>query len=112
MGGGIEVESEKDVGSKFYFTIKCKTPTDEQLRVFFSTKTDDGGRRSGELTENKEVRKMHLLIVEDNLINQKLIRKILEQKGHACIIANNGSEAVEHFKRHHFDLIFMVSENF
>ena len=49
----------------------------------------------------------HALIAEDNIINQKLILKILQDFGLEVSIANNGEEAVALRKQNHYDIIFM-----
>jgi len=41
-----------------------------------------------------------ILLMEDNLINQKLAVKILKKYGHTVEIAENGSLAVDTFKAH------------
>ena len=48
-----------------------------------------------------------VLVAEDNVINQKLIRRTLEELGLHVTIANNGLEAFEKRKNGEFDLIFM-----
>jgi len=48
-----------------------------------------------------------VLVAEDNIINQKLIRHILEETGLKVDIANNGLEAFEKRRNNDFDLIFM-----
>ena len=48
-----------------------------------------------------------VLVAEDNVINQKLIRRTLEELGLNVTIANNGLEAFEKRKNGDFDLIFM-----
>ena len=70
--------------------------------------------------ENRELRKnqkkIHILVAEDNLINQKLIKRLLEKVGHTVDIANDGQEALEKFNcnikesnqsAHRYDIIFM-----
>lgn len=47
------------------------------------------------------------LVAEDNVINQKLIRRTLEDLGLEITIANNGLEALEKRKNGNFDIIFM-----
>jgi signal transduction histidine kinase/CheY-like chemotaxis protein len=47
------------------------------------------------------------LVAEDNQINQKLIKKTLEDLGFDVEIANNGLEALEKRKERDFDIIFM-----
>ncbi len=48
-----------------------------------------------------------VLVVEDNIINQKLIKNILEGMGLNVEIANNGLEAFDKRKKGKYDLIFM-----
>ena len=50
---------------------------------------------------------MHALIAEDNPINQKLIKVILENLGIQTTIVSNGKEALEHRQDNQYDIIFM-----
>ena len=54
------------------------------------------------LRENR--RGMEILVVEDNIVNQRLAEHLLRNKGHIVTIANNGLEALEVLERKHFDL--------
>ncbi|MFY9141624.1 response regulator [Sulfuricurvum sp.] len=47
------------------------------------------------------------LVVEDNLINQRLIKLLLKEYGIAVIAVSNGDEAVEICREHTFDIVFM-----
>jgi CheY-like chemotaxis protein len=49
----------------------------------------------------------HILITEDNIINQKLIKRILEEHGITVDIANNGLESFEKRRSGNYDLLFM-----
>jgi CheY-like chemotaxis protein len=40
-------------------------------------------------------RGLHLLLVEDNLVNQHIAVRLLEKRGHQVVVANDGKEAVE-----------------
>jgi two-component system sensor histidine kinase/response regulator len=51
--------------------------------------------------------RLKILLAEDNLVNQKLVMKMLEKRGHRAVIAPNGRKAVDAFKAEHFDLILM-----
>ncbi len=53
---------------------------------------------------------IHVLVAEDNLINQKLIINVLNRIGVEVTIANNGQEALEHHLREKYDMIFMDIE--
>ncbi len=89
LGGRIYFETEPGEGSIFTFTVKM-----------------EAGKPS--LKESSGQQKiLDILLVEDNLINQKLTRKILTNQGFQVEVADNGKMAVEKFIAHHFDLIFM-----
>jgi signal transduction histidine kinase/CheY-like chemotaxis protein len=47
------------------------------------------------------------LIVEDNIINQRLIKLLLQEYNLAVTTASNGSEAVELCRKYRYDIIFM-----
>lgn len=51
--------------------------------------------------------KADALVAEDNIINQKLIKRTLEDIGLRVQLANNGQEAFEKFKNAQFDVVFM-----
>jgi PAS domain S-box-containing protein len=58
----------------------------------------------------RESRKhLRILLTEDNPVNQKLAKRILEQWGHTVSIANNGQEAIDMLEKAdaNFDLILM-----
>jgi CheY-like chemotaxis protein len=52
-------------------------------------------------------RRLHILLAEDNLVNQRLARRILEKAGHTVAIAANGREAVEMTGQRSFDVVLM-----
>jgi CheY-like chemotaxis protein len=52
-------------------------------------------------------RQLRVLLVEDNLINQKVACRFLEKQGHAVVIAGNGREALDVLDDWAFDLVLM-----
>jgi len=52
-------------------------------------------------------RGIHALVVEDNLINQRLIKLLLKEYGLNVVTTSNGDEAVEACREQRFDIIFM-----
>ncbi|HEV3005359.1 MAG TPA: response regulator, partial [Pirellulales bacterium] len=52
-------------------------------------------------------RHLKLLLAEDNAVNQKLVVRLLEKRGHQVTIATNGREAVAALEREPFDVVLM-----
>jgi signal transduction histidine kinase/DNA-binding response OmpR family regulator len=50
---------------------------------------------------------LRLLLAEDNAVNQRLMVKLLENRGHRVTVAGNGQEALKALEGEKFDLIFM-----
>ena len=57
--------------------------------------------------ENLENRPAKILIVEDNLLNQRLLSRILVNYGYSVTVEENGAKGVERFKKERFELILM-----
>jgi PAS domain S-box-containing protein len=51
--------------------------------------------------------RLHILLAEDNLINQKVTVGILEAAGHGVTVVNNGKQAVAAMEEHPFDAVLM-----
>jgi CheY-like chemotaxis protein len=51
--------------------------------------------------------RLMILLVEDNLLNQRIVTFSLKKFSHEVVIANNGVEAVELFSEKKFDVILM-----
>ncbi|MEW6331534.1 MAG: ATP-binding protein [Pseudomonadota bacterium] len=50
---------------------------------------------------------LKILVAEDNLINQKVISKILESAGHRPVIVSDGEQALDALARESFDLVIL-----
>lgn len=48
-----------------------------------------------------------ILVAEDNYINQKLIRKLLNKKGYDTLIVDDGKKAVDLYDQNNYDVILM-----
>lgn len=51
--------------------------------------------------------RLKILLVEDNLLNQRVVTFSLKKYNHEVTIANNGLEAVEMFRENQYDVILM-----
>jgi CheY-like chemotaxis protein len=50
---------------------------------------------------------LHILLAEDNAVNQQLAVQLLEKHGHSVVVAENGREAVDAVAHEEFDLVLM-----
>jgi two-component system, sensor histidine kinase and response regulator len=50
---------------------------------------------------------LHVLLVEDNPVNQRLATRMLEKRGHRVVLAGNGREALEALEKGSFYLVLM-----
>ncbi|MCL1827579.1 MAG: ATP-binding protein [Candidatus Cloacimonetes bacterium] len=103
MGSTLNVESSPQIGSRFHFDIKFDTI---DVPVDIDPETPDK-----EMVQPKFEGK--ILVCEDNILNQQVIKEYLWKVGLDTVIAKDGQEGVdivkeciEHQKRP-FDLIFM-----
>ena len=99
MNGQIWVESTEGQGSVFHFTALLKEAMAEKPVL------DDG--LPAETPQGQPSPQLAILLVEDNLVNQKVAAKMLERSGHRVTIANNGQEGVDAFTQQPFDLVLM-----
>ena len=54
-----------------------------------------------------ETRPLHILVAEDNEVNQRFAMRALKKAGHTATLVSNGREAVEAFEKEAFDIVLM-----
>jgi len=98
MGGRIDVETELGRGSAFRVTLDLRRGHSVKL-VGVDTSFDAAPDILGS--------GLHILVAEDNEVNQHVIRAMLANIGHSCEVARDGLEAVTMVTAGHFDLVLM-----
>ncbi|MEJ8800568.1 ATP-binding protein [Pontibacter sp. H249] len=99
QGGTISINSTLGKGSVFTVLIPYKNASEDDIILY---------SEQSHLEEGTIQRKLHVLVTEDNLLNQKLAFRVLSDMGFTVEIASNGSEAVELLKAgRHFDVVLM-----
>jgi len=104
MGGDVWVESTRGKGSTFHFTAWM-----EKSERFFPLESDFSLSRPSEKREVQTGQSIHILLAEDNPVNQKLARFIFLKAGYRLTVVNNGEEVVKTYisEPGSFDMIFM-----
>ncbi|WVR09485.1 hypothetical protein IAU60_006553 [Kwoniella sp. DSM 27419] len=98
MGGKIDVISTKGQGSTFRFYIKARTCKTAE-RLSGKALSHEAKRRLAAKKETPRFaglsKKPHVLIVEDNMINQTVLARQLRHCNVTCDVASNGLEALQ-----------------
>jgi CheY-like chemotaxis protein len=64
-------------------------------------------RLAGATADREQSRPLNILLAEDNVVNQTLASSLLRKRGHRVVLAKNGLEAVNLWRREAFDVILM-----
>ncbi|WP_052248508.1 PAS domain-containing hybrid sensor histidine kinase/response regulator [Chryseobacterium taiwanense] len=95
MKGKIEIESEKNVGTK------------TTIRLTLEKSTEKASVKSIEENDIPSIKGVHVLLVEDNEINQLVAENSLVYFGCKVTKADNGNIAIDILRKEKFDIILM-----
>ncbi|MEY2776789.1 MAG: hypothetical protein RLY30_887 [Pseudomonadota bacterium] len=99
MGGTIGASSEEEVGSCFWIELPVQARAGPSVPQPIDANTINFRVRSD------TARRWRILVAEDHVVNQRLIRRQLEMLGYECWVTANGEEAEAALSQKPFDLL-------
>jgi signal transduction histidine kinase/CheY-like chemotaxis protein len=99
MGGNIGVESKKNKGSCFWFTLPMNKHID--------TKPAEDTVASAQAESLPSGRVLNVLAAEDNRVNRCVIQAMVTSLGHSITLVENGEEVLNALDSGRFDIILM-----
>lgn len=92
-GAEIRVKSKQNRGSEFFFVFNYRKAKDTET--------------TAEPFSEEKLGKLKILVCEDNILNQKLVKSVIQNFGFELDIAENGEEGIALLSKKEYDLILM-----
>ena len=92
-GAEIQVKSKQKRGSEFFFVLNYRKAKDIETIT--------------ELNLEGNLGKLKILVCEDNILNQKLVKSVIQNFGFELDIAENGEEGIDFLSKKEYDLVLM-----
>jgi signal transduction histidine kinase/ActR/RegA family two-component response regulator len=105
MGGEIGVISQPGEGSAFWFTSRVGLMDPVECPV--AGIVSEGPALANLAGAVGASRRLEILVAEDNRVNQRVVKKLLERRGHAVALADTGVSALQQVQERRFDVILM-----
>ncbi len=104
MGGTMTVSSKLGEGSVFGFTVRLDLASLDQVAEEIQNEEIEKRAIS---KPKKPAASLRILLVEDNIVNQKVAVGMLRKLGYPAQAVNGGNEALDVLQESEFDLVFM-----
>lgn len=95
QGGEIGVVSQTGVGSTFSFFVKTRKSVASEGNYISGPDASPTHNVARRMSDAMMAAQFNVLVVEDNLVNQKVLRKQLKKLGCQVVCANHGGEAID-----------------
>lgn len=108
MGGEFSVASQPGQGSVFSFELKLGIASNRsEINLRHRARSEVGSMAHVLQEKGQSLQGAFVLVVEDNIINQKVVSEFLMLSGMRVIVANNGEEALCLLEEQEFDAVLM-----
>jgi len=112
FGNRGDVKRLKDIGVKGYLVKPVRLSQLNKAIIIALEQKEDLQEGNQSMITRYTIREAspddtQVLLVEDQVVNQKVATRLLQKRGYKVIIAENGQKAVEALKTSHFDVVLM-----